>query len=303
MSEELQSLLTQTTILNMSSAALQNQLIEAPASDAYRVYETLGYVEAYDAILNGDYAFVAFKETDRSTGNSTVKISSKGTSGAMFDPAAIRTRCREAGAKNEPYFIWGYSFTPSAGDPRQIEFRVHQQSGQPVALEIFVVTRKADGTAQPAKSLRMENFMTEAAPAKKPLAEAPASDAYRLYKTLGYVDAYDAVLNCDYAFVAYQEVEKDSKQWRVCVKSTQTAGGSFDPAAIRAKARETGAQGKAYFTWGYSFEPSAADPRQIEFRIHVVDGLPTEMEIYVRLRKADHTADQPRSVKFAWPQA
>jgi hypothetical protein len=287
----------------MSSALFQNQLIEAPASDANRAYETLGYVEAYDAILNGDYAFVAYKEIERASGNYTMKISSKGTSGATFEPAMIRSRCREAGAKNEPYFIWGYSFTPSAGDPRQIEFRVHQQSGLPVALEIFVVTRKADGTAQPAKSLRMENFMTEAAPVRASLVEAPASDTYRLYKTLGYVDAYDAVLNCDYAFVAYQETEKDSKQWRVCIKSTQTAGGSFDPAAIRNKARETSAQGKAYFIWGYSFEPNASDPRQIEFRIHVMDGLPKEVEIFVRLRKADHTADQPKSVRFAWPQS
>ncbi len=286
----------------MSSALTQNQLIEAPASDAYRAYETLGYVEAYDAILNGDYAFVAYKETDRASGNYVVKVSSKGTAGATFDPSAIRTRCREAGAKNEAYFIWGWSFTPSAGDPRQIEFRVHQKAGAPVALEIFVVTRKADGSAHPAKSLRMENFMTEAAPARAPLVEAPASDGYRIYKTLGYVEAYDAVLNCDYAFVAYQETEKDSNQWRICIKSTQTAGGSFDPAAIRSKAREAGAQGKAYFTWGYSFESSAGDPRQIEFRVHVADGQPKEVEIHVRLRKADHSADQPKAVRFAWPQ-
>ena len=287
----------------MSSATLPNQLIEAPVSDSSRSYETLGYIEAYDALLNGDYAFVAYKETDRASGNYLVKISSKGTSGATFDPAAMRTRCREAGAKNEAYFTWGYSFTPSVGDPRQIEFRVHQKDGAPVALEIFLVTRKADGTAQPAKSLRMENFMTEAAPVRAPLAEAPVSDAYRLYKTLGYVEAYDAVLNCDYAFVAYQETEKDSSQWRLCIKSTQTAGGSFDPAAIRSKARETSAQGKAYFTWGYNFEPSASDQRQIEFRVYVADGLAKEVEIFVRLRKADHSAAESKSVKFAWPQA
>src|SRR4051812_41877854 len=104
-------------------------LIEAPASDAARVYETLGYVTGYDAVLNDDYAFVAFKETERSSGTTLVKISSKGTSGASFDPTAMRSRCREAGAKNEPYFTWGYSFTPSPSDPRQIEFRVHQQAG------------------------------------------------------------------------------------------------------------------------------------------------------------------------------
>ncbi len=286
----------------MSSATLPHQLIEAPASDTYRTYETLGYVEAYDAILNGDYAFVAFRETDRSTGVSIVKISSKGTAGASFDPAAMRNRCREAGAKNEPYFTWGYSFTPSVGDPRQIEFRVHQTAGVPVALEIFVVTRRADGSAQPAKSLRMENFIAESAAPRAPLIEAPEADSSHAYKTLGYVAAYDAVLNCDYAFVAYQEIEKSSGHWRVCIRSTQTAGGSFDPAAIRIKARETGAQGQSYFTWGYQFERSAADPRQIEFRVYVADGAPREVEIFVRLRKADHSADQASSVRFSWPQ-
>ena len=285
----------------MTTALTAQPLIEAPASDSYRAYETLGYLTGYDAVLNGDYAFVAFRETDRSSGTSIVKIQSKGTSGASFDPAAMRSRCREAGAKNEPYFTWGYSFTPSAGDPRHIEFRVHQEAGAPRALEMYLVTRNADGSAQPAKSLRMDNFMSEAAPARAPLAEAPVSDSSRQYEKLGYVEAYDAVLNCDYAFVAYKETEKDSGQWRVMIKSTQTAGGSFEPTAIRNKARETGAQGKAYFTWGYSFEPSVSDPRQIEFRVHVADGQPKSGEIYVRLRKADHSADAPKSVTFAWP--
>jgi hypothetical protein len=30
--------------------------------------------------------------------------------------------------------------------------------------------------------------------------------------------------------------------------------------------------------------------------------LPREVEILVRLRKLDHSADQTKSVKFAWPQ-
>ena len=289
--------------MSTSASTLSSQLIAAPASDSSRLYETLGYIDGYDAVMNGDYAFVAYKETDRATGASLVKIQSKGTSGASFDPAEMRARCREAGANNQSYFTWGYSFTPSLGDPRQIEFRVYQQAGAPHALEIFIVTRKADGSAQEPKIWRTENFLKEAAPARAPLAVAPVSDASRLYENLGYVEAYDAVLNCDYAFVAYKETERDSNQWRVYIRSTQTAGGSFEPAAIKNKARETGAQGKSYFTWGYSFEPNAGDPRQIEFRVYVVDGLPHHIEILVRLRKADHTADQPKSVTFAWPQA
>ena len=34
------------------------------------------------------------------------------------------------------------------------------------------------------------------------LVEAPASDSNYRYDTLAYVDAYDAVLNCDYGIVA-----------------------------------------------------------------------------------------------------
>lgn len=286
----------------MSPAILSPQLIEAPASDSLLIYETLGYIEAHDAIMHGSYAFVVFRETDRLTNGYIVRIVSKGTAGASFDPASMRNRCRDAAAKNKTYFIWGYSFTPSADDPRQIEFRVYQTAGLPTALEIFIITRNADGSAQPARSLRIENFIDAGLLGPRiPLIQAPISDGIHDYKTLGYVEAYDAVSDCNYAFVAYQETEKGSAYWRVCIKSTQTAGGSFDPAAIRAKARETAERGRAYFTWGYHREPVSDDPRQIEFRIYVTNAAPREVEIFVRLRKADHRADLAKSVRFPWP--
>ena len=135
------------------------------------------------------------------------------------------------------------------------------------------------------------------------LVEAPASTDSMTYETLAYVDAYDAVLNGDYAFVAYRETETDSGAWRVRIRSTQTAGGVFEPEAMRLQARSAGAQGKPYFVWGYNFEPSADDVRQIEFRVHVADGAPSSIEIFVRLRKFDGTAAEPKSVTFAWPSA
>ena len=51
------------------------------------------------------------------------------------------------------------------------------------------------------------------------LLEAPVSDSSHTYEKLGYVDAYDAVLNCDYAFVAYKETDRDGGQWRVRIRS------------------------------------------------------------------------------------
>ena len=120
------------------------------------------------------------------------------------------------------------------------------------------------------------------------------------YQQLAYLDAYDAVINLDYAFVAYKETDSNG-DWRVRIKSSQTAGAVFEPAMMKSNARSTGAQGKPWFQLGYSFDPSASDPRCIQFRVHVVNGQPSEIEIYVQLRKFDGTADTAKSVKFPWP--
>lgn len=133
------------------------------------------------------------------------------------------------------------------------------------------------------------------------LIEAPASTAEQRIQSLGYVDAYDAVLNCDYAFVAYKETDS-SGAWRVRIRSSQTAGAVFEPEMMRTQSRAAGAQGKPFFPWGYSFDPSAGDPRSIQFRVYVADGKASEIEMFVQLRKADSTADAPRTVRFAWPQ-
>lgn len=134
-----------------------------------------------------------------------------------------------------------------------------------------------------------------------PLIEAPANIAGGTqYQHLAYVDAYDAVINCDYAFVAYKETDSTG-EWRVRIRSSQTAGAVLEPAMIRSNARSTSAQGKPWFPWGYSFDPSASDPRCIQFRVHVANGQPSEVEIFVQLRRFDGTTDAPKSVKFAWP--
>lgn len=131
------------------------------------------------------------------------------------------------------------------------------------------------------------------------LIEAPASDSNYRYESLAYIEAYDAVINCDYAFVAYKET--DSSGSRVRIRSSQTAGAVFEPGAMRSKAREISAQGKPWFQWGYSFDPSPSDPRNIQFRVHVANGQPADVEILVQLRKADGSADEAKSVRFGWP--
>jgi hypothetical protein len=136
---------------------------------------------------------------------------------------------------------------------------------------------------------------------KTPLLQAPISGSTTIYETLGYIEAHDAILDCDYAFLAYKETNRQNGKWRVRIKSSQTAGTEFDPAVIRAQARVAAADDQPYFTWGYSFEPGVADVRQIEFRVYIVDAEPTEIEIFIRLRNADHTPFEPKSMRFPWP--
>ena len=70
---------------------------------------------------------------------------------------------------------------------------------------------------------------------------------------------------------------------------------------IAEKALVTSEEGKPYFIWGYNFEPSQGDPRLIEFRVHVAGEKPSEIEMVARLRKADHSPGEMKSVKFKWP--
>ena len=133
------------------------------------------------------------------------------------------------------------------------------------------------------------------------LLDAPASVPGGVqYQTLAYVDAYDAVLNCDYAFVAYKETDSNG-DWRVRIKSSQTSGAVFEPVMIKNNARAAGAQGQPWFQWGYSFDPSQSDPRCIQFRVHLQNGMAREIEMFVQLRQFDGSADAPKSVRFAWP--
>lgn len=136
---------------------------------------------------------------------------------------------------------------------------------------------------------------------EKQLVEAPASDTSYTYEQLGYLQARDAVLHCDYAFVAYKETEKSNGQWRVRIKSSQTAGAVFEPDAIKNKALTTYEMGQPYFIWGYNFEPSAGDPRQIEFRVLCPDGKPSQIDMVARLRKPDGSAGESKTVSFPWP--
>ncbi|MFN0131987.1 MAG: hypothetical protein ACKVW3_05585 [Phycisphaerales bacterium] len=133
------------------------------------------------------------------------------------------------------------------------------------------------------------------------LIEAPASTPSQEIVPLAAIDAYDAVLNDDYAFVAYKETDRDTGAWRVRIKGRHMSGVVFEPEAMRLQARAAGAQVKPFFTWGAGIDPSPSDPRLVQYRVHVEGGKPARIEIALQLRKADGTADSPQSAAFAWP--
>ena len=94
------------------------QLIHTPESvTGGAQYQQLGYLDAYDAVNNDDYAFVACKETD-SSGSWRVRISGKQTPGAVFEPDAMKSNARSTGAQGKTWFPWGWSLDPGEGDVR-----------------------------------------------------------------------------------------------------------------------------------------------------------------------------------------
>jgi hypothetical protein len=134
-------------------SASMTKLVDIPASSASQEITPLGSIEAYDAVLNDDYAFAAFKENDKADGAWRVRIKGRHMTGMVFEPEAMRLQARAAGAQGKPFFTWGAGIDPSAGDGRCIQYRVHVKDGKPSQIEVFVQTRKFDGSPEEAKSL------------------------------------------------------------------------------------------------------------------------------------------------------
>ncbi|MCX5689029.1 MAG: hypothetical protein NTV94_04450 [Planctomycetota bacterium] len=134
------------------------------------------------------------------------------------------------------------------------------------------------------------------------LIDAPESTDSQKIEVLAELDAYDAVLNDDYAFIAFRETDISTGSWRVRIKARHLTGVVFEAEAMRLNARSAGSQGKPSFLWGNSMDPSAGDPRSIQYRVHVKDNAPSEIEICVQLRRGDGSADSPKSVRFSWPR-
>ena len=131
-----------------------DQVVQAPKSSSHTQVEQLAYVEAFDAVVDKDYAFVVYKETKVGTGKLVLRIKASVTAGTVFDPAssAFKGALKKAAGHDEPHLVWGFQLQPSENDPRRVENRVLiDGDGKPTALELHLVTRKADHSARDEK--------------------------------------------------------------------------------------------------------------------------------------------------------
>lgn len=131
-----------------------DQVIYAPKSSSHTQIEQLAYVESFDAVVDKDYAFVVYKETKTGTDKWVVRIKASVTAGTVFDPAssAFKNALKKAAGHDEPFLVWGFHLQPSENDPRLVENRVLIDSdGRATALELHLITRKADHSARDEK--------------------------------------------------------------------------------------------------------------------------------------------------------
>ena len=128
-----------------------DQVVHAPKSSSRSHVEQLAYVESFDAVVDKDYAFVVYKETAIETGKWVLRIKGSVTAGTTLDPtsSALKGAFKKAAAHDEPYVVWGFNLQSSENDPRLVENRVLiDGDGKPTAVELHLVTRKADHSAR-----------------------------------------------------------------------------------------------------------------------------------------------------------
>jgi len=136
-----------------------DQVVHAPKSSSHTEIEQLAYIESFDAVVDKDYAFVVYKETKLDSGNWVIRIKSSVTAGTVFDPnnAALKNAVKKAAAHEEPYIVWGFNLQPKDTDPRLVENRILLDSeGKPAAIEIHLITRKADRSAMAEKVVSVD---------------------------------------------------------------------------------------------------------------------------------------------------
>lgn len=138
------------------SLIAQDQLIPLPVSNNhYTEYNQIAYVQSDDDIIPDTYAYLAYTIKDLNANTFVVYIKGLKTAGAKLDPnhSAFISKCKKAAQTSEKYFVHGFSMKARPADSRVVEFRIHVDGkGNPINLELYLVTRNADGTPKDAVS-------------------------------------------------------------------------------------------------------------------------------------------------------
>ena len=128
-----------------------DQVVKAPKSLLNTKVEQLAYLESFDAVVDKTYAFVVYKEKRLDSGKWVIRIKGSVTAGTVFDPdnASLKNALKKAAGHEKPYIVWGFNLQSKENDPRLVENRVLiDKNGKPSAVEIHLITRKADGSAR-----------------------------------------------------------------------------------------------------------------------------------------------------------
>jgi hypothetical protein len=135
------------------------QKIPLPASTPTTEITQLGYVDSFDAPTTKTYAYLAYKETNPTTGAWIIKIKANNTAGTTIDPnnVSFQKHIDEAVSKQEPFALWGFQFATKEDDPRIVENRVFFDEGRkPTHIELHLRTRNPDNTPTDEQVLRID---------------------------------------------------------------------------------------------------------------------------------------------------
>ncbi len=294
---------------------MSEQILSLPKSSSSTNYVQLGYLDSYDAVVDKVYAFLVYKEEKTDTGKWLVRISSACTAGTMIDAeqSAIKSNIQRALAKGEEYVVWGFNFSTTEQDPRVVENRIYFDGNQKIThIEVHLVTRKADGSPNEEKVLKVDWPVTETSDSDAASVDTtgdqvlsvPKSSSHVEYAQLGYFDSYDAIADQKYAFLIYKEEKTDSGNWVVKISSANTAGTVIDAeqTAIKSDIQRALAKDEEYITWGFKFSTTEQDPRVVENRIYFdKDQKITSVEIHLVTRKIDGSPNDEKVLKVDWP--
>ncbi len=292
---------------NSATPENNEQLIHPPKPNDRTEITQLAYLNSYDAIVDKDYAYVAYKEENKETGKWLFKIKAKVTAGTSIDPGhpTIRSKIAEAAKKGEQYFIMGFNMTPQGNDPRLVENRVYfDESLKPIYIEIHLITRKEDGSPTDEQVVKIEwPGVGEDTPEEQVVSPPKSTDSSEITQ-LAYLNSYDVITNKDYAYAAYKEVNQKTAKWLFKIKANVTAGTSIDPEhpSFKNNIKAAAKKGESYINMGFKMMPKDGDPRHVENRVYFDDShYPTCIEIHLVTRNADNSPTDKQLVKIDWP--